>query len=96
MYPLGIRGAVKVIANGEYTCDGYAVQDVSFEYTIYADDLNDQQTLQEHAARIDKSAKDSLQGWNLGSIKIRFVTGQECFWDEQQNACVDIRPLSIP
>ncbi len=89
----GIRGKLRVQAYGEYSCDKFGVQAVDFEYTLVVPDLQDQATIQEQVARVKQSAKESVQGWNLGQVSVRFVSGQECFWDENQNACIDTRPL---
>jgi hypothetical protein len=92
----GIRGTLKVEANGEYSCDHFAVEDINFEYTLYVSDLENKTTIKEYVSKVTESAKESLQGWNMGYVKVRFVAGEECWWDELQNACAPIRPLTNP
>jgi hypothetical protein len=94
--PSGIRGTLKVEANGEYACDQFAVEDINFEYTLYVSTLADQAMLKEYVTKVTQSAKDSLQGWNFGYVKVRFVTGETCGWDELRNACAPIQPLTNP
>jgi hypothetical protein len=96
MGAMGIRGTLKVEANGEYSCDHFAVEDINFEYTLVVSDLTDQTTIRDDVARVTQSAKESLQGWNMGAVHVRFVAGEECWWDELQNACAPIRPLTNP
>jgi hypothetical protein len=96
MGPMGIRGTLKVEANGEYSCDHFAVEDINFEYTLYVSDLQDQTTIKEYVSKVKDSAKASLQGWNLGAVSVRFVAGQECVWNELQNACAPIQTLTSP
>jgi hypothetical protein len=92
----GIRGTLTVEANGEYSCDHFAVEDINFVYTLYVSDLTDQTTIREYVSKVTESAKESLQGWNMGAVKVRFVAGKECWWDELQNACAPISPLTHP
>jgi hypothetical protein len=92
----GIRGKLKVEANGEYSCDHFAVEDINFEYTLYVSDLEDQTTIREYVSKVTESAKESLQGWNMGYVKVRFVAGEECWWNELQNACTPLLPLTNP
>jgi hypothetical protein len=91
----GIRGTLKVEADGEYSCDRFAVEFVNFEYTLVVPDLQDQAIISEYSAIVKTSAKDSLQGqWNIGTVRIRFIQGNECWWDDNQNACTQIQPLT--
>jgi hypothetical protein len=93
----GIRGTLKIEANGEYSCDKFAVEDINFQYTLYVSNLGDQASMQEYASRVRASAKESAQGWNMGVVRVRFVAGKECWWDEvQQNACAPISEMSSP
>jgi len=96
MGSMGIRGTLKVEANSEYSWNHFAVEFINFQYTLYISDLNDQTTIKEFVSKVKESAKSSLQGWNAGTISVRFVTGQQCVWDELQNACAPIHPLTNP
>ncbi len=89
----GIRGRLRVQAYGEYSCDKFGIEQVNFEYTLVVPDLQDQATIRDYVARVEQSAKESLQGWTLGQVRVQFIAGQECHWDEYQNACIDTRPL---
>jgi hypothetical protein len=89
----GIRGRLKVGANGEYSCNQFAIEDIYFEYTLYVPDLEDQAKIREYVSKVTQSAKDSLQGWNMGQVRVHFISGNECWWDELQNGCGPIRPL---
>jgi hypothetical protein len=92
----GIRGSLDVTAYGEYSCDNFAVKEISFEYTIAVNDLEDQTAIREIVAKLKDSAKNSLEGRNMGEVRIRFVAGKECRWAELQNACTPIMPLTYP
>ena len=92
----GIRGTLKVEADGEYSCNQFLVEFVSFQYTVYVKDLADQTMIRELVAKIQDSAKASVQGWNLGHITIRLVAGEVCVWDDTQNTCGPIEPLMYP
>ena len=92
----GIRGTLNVGADGEYSCDRFGVMAVNFEYTLIVNDLEDQATLEKFASTVTKSARDSVKGWNLGTIRIRFISGKECRWDDAQKTCTPIVPISAP
>lgn len=89
----GIRGTLKVEADGEYSCDHFAVEFVNFSYTLYIADLNDQTMIKDYVAKVRASAKESVQGWNMGTVRVSFVAGNRCNWDDQQNACAPIEAL---
>lgn len=91
-----IYGEVNVQANGEYYCDQYLIQDLTFEYTLVVQDLTDQAAIEQAVEKVKKSAQESAQDWDVGVVRIRFMSGQDCWWDDQQNACAPIRPLTSP
>jgi hypothetical protein len=93
----GIQGDLRVQANGEYYCAEYHVQDIEFEFYLLAPDVRDLAALQATNALVQALAKDSLQGWNLGQIRIHYASGsEECWWNDLSNACDPIWPLPTP
>jgi|WetSurMetagenome_2_1015567.scaffolds.fasta_scaffold106685_3 hypothetical protein len=91
----GMVGTLWLEANGEYYCSEYHVQDVGFEFHLQVNDLKDEAAMRELVARAQTLAADSVQGWNLGTIRILFQSDtEECWWDELQDSCDAPRPRS--
>ncbi len=89
----GIRGKLQLDAYGEYSCEHFGVMGINYVYTVTVTDLGDQAAMRAIVATLKESAKNTVQGYNLGQVTVRFVTGQQCVWDELQNACSPIEPL---
>jgi hypothetical protein len=93
-FALQIPGKLKVEAFGEYSCDHFGVEEIDYNYTLFVSDLSDQAALSALVSKVKDSAKNSLKGYNLGTISVLFQSGKECWWEEQQNACGTIGPIS--
>jgi hypothetical protein len=92
----GIRGKMEVSAYGDYYCDDFSVKAVDFSYLIVVRDLEDQTTMREIAEKLKESSRNSVQGWNMGSLSIGFMSGMYCNWDEVWNECSSIEPIINP
>jgi hypothetical protein len=91
----GMTGTLWLEANGEYYCSEYHVEDIGFEFHLLLSDLTDLVKMKDLVAQAHTLAADSVEGWNLGTIRILFQSDtEECWWDDLQNACDAPRPRS--
>jgi hypothetical protein len=92
----GMQGYLNMGADGEYHCGTFGVMQVNFTFYLQVDNLSDQEAMATLAAKAQQLAHNNIQGYNMGRINIWFVTGQDCFWDNEKNVCGPNQPHVRP
>ena len=79
----GVRGTLVVGGFGETFCDEFHLRQVDFEFRLQVNNLTDQLTMSQAAARVASiPGQATLNKKSLGTVRIRFEAGNKfCWWE---------------